>query len=128
MRGHLKQRSPGSWSLVIDMGCDENGKRQQRWSTVRGTKREAEKELTRLLRELDSGTYIEPSKLTVAEYLLSDESKGMAAGVKWFWQMFPKAIEATCDGKLRVHLYPQDADQQQIDAREPQQELPLMPA
>lgn len=34
-----------------------------------GRKKDAESELTRLLHELDTGTYVEPSKLTVKDYL-----------------------------------------------------------
>jgi hypothetical protein len=37
---------------------------------------------------------------------LSDQTKGMAAGVKWFWQLHPKSIEMNADGRLHVGLYP----------------------
>ena len=53
MRGHLKQRSKGSWSIVLDMGRDPaTGKRRQQWQTVRGTKKEAEKKLAELQHQL----------------------------------------------------------------------------
>lgn len=72
-RGYMTQRSPksapDSWSLVLHVGYAANGKRIQKWLTFKGTERAAQKELTRLLRELDTGTYIDPSKQTVAEYL-----------------------------------------------------------
>ena len=43
MRGHIKQRSKGSWSIVLDLGRDPStGKRKQQWVTVRCTKKEAE--------------------------------------------------------------------------------------
>ena len=69
MRGHIKSRSPGSWSIVLSLGQGQDGKPRYKWSTVRGSKRDAQAELTRLLRSQDSGAYIEPSKITVAEYL-----------------------------------------------------------
>jgi integrase len=69
MRGHIKQRAKGSWSIVIDLGRDALGKRKQKWSTVRGTKKEAQAELTRLLNELNTGEYVEPSRMLVSEYL-----------------------------------------------------------
>ena len=69
VKGHLVKRSETSWSLVFDIGLDEQGKRKQKWVTVQGTKKEAEKELNRLLHEMNSGTYIEPSRMTLAEYL-----------------------------------------------------------
>jgi len=69
MRGHIKQRAKGSWSIVLDLGRDASGKRKQKWSTVRGTKKEAQAELSRLLNEVNSGAYVEPSRMLVSEYL-----------------------------------------------------------
>jgi hypothetical protein len=40
---------------------------------------------------------------------LSKGNKGLAMGVRWFWQMFPKAMEAAADGKLRAGLYAAEA-------------------
>jgi len=37
---------------------------------------------------------------------LSDGTKGLAAGVKWFWQLHPKSIELDAEGRLHVGLYP----------------------
>ncbi len=37
---------------------------------------------------------------------LTDGEAGLAAGVKWFWQLFPKSVEVNADGLLRVGLYP----------------------
>lgn len=70
MRGHIRQRTKGSWSIVIDVGRDpETGKRCQNWHTIRGTKRDAEQALREMLVALDKGTYVKPNRLTVAEYL-----------------------------------------------------------
>ena len=69
MRGHLKKRSKDSWSIVIDLGKDASGKRKQKWHTVKGTKKEAEAELSRLLNEVNMGQYIEPTRMLVAQYL-----------------------------------------------------------
>ena len=70
MRGHLKQRSKGSWSIVLDMGRDPaTGKRRQQWQTVRGTKKEAEKKLAELQHQLDTGDYIKQDKLTFGSFL-----------------------------------------------------------
>jgi integrase len=70
MRGHIKQRSKGSWSIVIDVGRDpQTGKRQQQWHTVRGTKKEAEAKLRVLLDSLEKGVYVKPNKMTVGEWL-----------------------------------------------------------
>ena len=69
MRGHIRKRGSKSWAIVLDLGYDAEGKRQQKWHSVKGTKRDAETELTRLIRELDTGTYVEPQRITVAQYL-----------------------------------------------------------
>ncbi|MBT3787135.1 MAG: site-specific integrase [Alphaproteobacteria bacterium] len=69
MRGHIKKRAKGSWSIVIDLGRDATGKRKQKWHTVKGTKKEAEAELNRILNEINSGEYVEPSRMLVRDYL-----------------------------------------------------------
>ena len=69
MRGHIRRRGRSSWAIVIDIGRDANGKRRQKWHTVRGTKRDAERELARLLNELSTGTYVEPSRIRLSDYL-----------------------------------------------------------
>ena len=69
MRGHIRKRGHRSWAIVIDIGRDANGKRRQKWHSVKGTKRDAETKLSELLHDLDKGQYVEPSKLSVAEYL-----------------------------------------------------------
>jgi integrase len=74
MRGSLKQRSKGSWSLILDLGYQLDPvtglkKRQQRWHTFRGTRKDAEGKLTDLLKEVGGGTYVDASKITVGQWL-----------------------------------------------------------
>ena len=69
MKGHIRKRGKGSWAIVIDLGRDSSGKRRQKWHTVHGKKTDAQRELTRILHQLDTGMYVRPSKMTVAEYL-----------------------------------------------------------
>ncbi len=74
MRGSLKKRYKGTWSIVLDLGHQvdtETGlrKRRQKWITVRGTKRDAERKLAELIHRADTGSFIEPSKVTVGEWL-----------------------------------------------------------
>jgi integrase len=68
MRGNITRRGKASWQIKFDLGT-VNGKRATRYATVRGTYKDAQKELTRLLSEADKGMLVDPSKLTVAEYL-----------------------------------------------------------
>ena len=69
MRGHIKQRSKGSWTIWLELERDPTGKRRQKTVTVHGTKREAQQKLTELQGSLDKGTYITPAKTTVGEFL-----------------------------------------------------------
>lgn len=70
MRGTIKQRSKGSWTVIVDLGPDPTtGKRRQHWHTVRGTKREAEAKLAEILHERATGVERPVGKLTVAAFL-----------------------------------------------------------
>jgi integrase len=69
MKGHIRPRGPGTWALVIDVGRDHTGKRRQKWHTVRGTKKDAERELAKLVNDLNSGGYVEQARMSLAEYL-----------------------------------------------------------
>jgi integrase len=55
MRGHVRERRPGVWRVVVSAGFDEAGRRRQIVRTVHGTKKDAMRELTKLLRERDEG-------------------------------------------------------------------------
>ena len=69
-RGSVRQRSPGKWSVIVNLGRDlETGKWRQHWETVKGTKRQAEQRLTQLLREQDTSSFVKPSNGTLGEYL-----------------------------------------------------------
>ena len=69
MKGHIRKRGKRSWAVVIDLGRDANGKRRQKWHTVHGAKRDAQRELADLLSSLNKGDYVEPSRMKVSEYL-----------------------------------------------------------
>ena len=70
MRGHITKRAKDSYTIVINLGTHpQTGKRRQQWVTVKGTKKDAERRLSELLNQLDSGTFVKPGKITVGEYL-----------------------------------------------------------
>ena len=69
MKGHLKERSPGHWAIIIDVPDPITGKRRRKWHSFKGTKREAQIECARLISALQAGTYLEPSKTTLAQFL-----------------------------------------------------------
>jgi integrase len=83
MRGHIRRRGVRSWAVVIDLGRDGSGRRKQKWHSVSGTRSDAEDALVRILRSLQTGEYVEPSKLTVKSYLekwLADYAKPKTSG------------------------------------------------
>jgi integrase len=68
--GHIRQRTPGSWELRYSLGRDPaSGKRRVVTTTVQGKRRDAEKELRRLLRTLDTGEHVDPSRMTLRQWL-----------------------------------------------------------
>ena len=71
MKGHIRERSPGKWAIVLDVGEPDptTGKKKRKWHSFTGTKRQAQSECARLIAALDSGAYVEPTKQTVAEFL-----------------------------------------------------------
>ncbi len=70
MKGSIRQRSKGSWEVCIDTGRDSaTGKRMRHFQTVRGTKREAEQRLAELLVSVGQGSFVKPTRLTLAQFL-----------------------------------------------------------
>src|SRR5258708_32336291 len=69
MKGHIRQRSPGRWAIVLDQRDPETGKRKRRWHSFKGTKREAQSDCARLVAEVKAGGYLEPGKATVSAFL-----------------------------------------------------------
>jgi hypothetical protein len=66
MKGHIRERSPGRWAIVIDVRDPQTGKRKRRWRSFKGTKREAQTRCAQLIAELESGTNIDPARISVA--------------------------------------------------------------
>jgi integrase len=111
MKGHIRPRGKKTWAIVVDIGADPvTGKRRQRWETVHGSKRKAQQALNHKLDELAIGTYVDPSKMTVDEYLkrwLADYAK-------------PKVSAKTYeryDEIVRCHLTPGLGEHSMADLR-----------
>jgi integrase len=69
MKGHIRERSPGHWAIVLDLRDPGTGTRKRKWHAFKGTKRQAQTECSRLITEMSRGTYLEPAKETVAQFL-----------------------------------------------------------
>lgn len=98
-RGSIIERG-GHYTLIINLGRDPTtGKRKQQWVTVKGNKKDAEKRLSEILHQLDTGAYIHPGKTTMGEYL----AKWLAEYAKP--NLSPRGYERY-ESICRVHLIP----------------------
>jgi integrase len=71
MKGHIRERSPGHWAIVIDAQDPKTGKRRRKWHSFKGTKREAQVECARLIGEHKAGRInLALTRITVSEFLL----------------------------------------------------------
>lgn len=68
MRGHVQKRG-GTWSYVLYLGRDPDGKKKYKWVGGHRTKREAEDALVSALERLRTGMWTDPGRTTVGEFL-----------------------------------------------------------
>jgi integrase len=70
MKGHVCEQGKGHWYAVIDIRDPVTGKRKRKWHSLPDCKgkREAEKACRKLVDGLEEGSYVEPSKTTLAQY------------------------------------------------------------
>jgi integrase len=69
MTGHVRRRGERSWELKYDVGTDAAGRRKTRYASFKGTKREAEIELARLISQNAAGDGIDPSRATITDFI-----------------------------------------------------------
>ena len=68
--GNITRRGKNSWRVKYEVNRDPvTGVRQTRYLTVRGTKKSAQRELNRVLHEVDEGAHVDATKESVGEYL-----------------------------------------------------------
>ena len=80
--GHIRPRKrkdgQKTFQLIAELPPDPlTGKRQRKYATIIGSKKEAEKALHKLIDELQYGEYIDRSDITVEEWMK-----------EWLGQMF----------------------------------------
>ncbi len=69
MAGQIIPRGERTWLVRVFLGRDSaKGKRRYLNKTIRGTKKDAQRFLNGVLRDIDLGTFIEPSGVTLNEY------------------------------------------------------------
>jgi len=70
MKGTITRRGKTSWRLKYDLPREsETQERRIAYKTVKGTRKDAEKEKRRLMTAVDKGVHVDPSALTVAVYM-----------------------------------------------------------
>ncbi|HHY38981.1 MAG TPA: site-specific integrase, partial [Clostridia bacterium] len=70
MKGSIRKTGKQSWEIRVDVGKDPStGKRRQKSISIRGTKKEAERKLAEIICQLESGSFVEPAKMTFGEYM-----------------------------------------------------------
>ena len=83
-QGNITKRGKNSWQIKFAVPSVD-GKRQQRYATVRGTLKDAQRKLTELLNAADTGMLPDPCDMTLAEYL--------RAWLKSAHEQSPKTLE-----------------------------------
>ena len=68
MRGNITKRGKSSWRLKLDVD-KAAGSRKTTFKTIRGSRKDAERELAKLISATHDGTFVEASNLTVADHL-----------------------------------------------------------
>jgi integrase len=68
MKGSIRERSPGHWAIILDQRDPATGERKRKWHSFEGTKRAAQAECARLITEIKSGVYVQPSRITLAAF------------------------------------------------------------
>ena len=67
--GSIRQRPDGKWEARYTIGRDPGTGKQVQKSVYGATQAEVRKKLQQATTQIDSGTYLEPSKMTVAQWL-----------------------------------------------------------
>lgn len=116
MRGHVRKRGAASWEVKFDAGRDDSGRRNIRYVTVKGTKQQAQAKLAELLAALGSGSFVEPSKLTVAAFVRARIAQWQAIGdisprtAQRYHQLAEHQIAPHIGGVLLQKLRPLDIE------------------
>lgn len=112
MKGHVRKRG-NVWYAVIDVR-DPSGKRKRKWHSLPQCKKErdAENECAKLITELTGGSYVEPSKLTLAQFferwLKHIKPNVSPRTLERYSQIATKNIVPLIGGKMLAKLQPID--------------------
>src|SRR5262245_47731792 len=80
MKGHIRKRGTNSWEIKLDTDRVD-GQRKTIYRNVKGSKREAQATLAKLITEVESGGHVEPHKLTVIQHVRNRVALWRANGI-----------------------------------------------
>jgi hypothetical protein len=69
MRGHLQHRGGDAWRIKVYLGRSADGRKRHLERTVSGSRRDAERKLSRLVVEVDAGRHAAAASMTCGELL-----------------------------------------------------------
>jgi len=80
MEGHIRKRTHTTtdgretvrWYVVVELGRPADGRRRQKWHGGFRTRKEAEVARAKLVGDLHAGTYHEPSRMTLREWVIDN--------------------------------------------------------
>jgi integrase len=122
MKGHVRRRGANSFELKYEAGVDpRTGQRITKYRSFKGTKREAQDELVRLMESVRRGDHVDPSKLTVAEFVSGRvtqweaSNKISAVTAERYRQLLDNQIVPHIGAKLLQKLLPADIERWHTD-------------
>lgn len=116
MRGYIRERGENYFELSFDLEADATGKRKRKFHSFRGSKREAQRKLAELIAGVSGGSYIEPSKLQVADFVRGRIDQWEASGTisartaQRYRQLCEKQIAPQIGSKVVQKLRPIDIE------------------
>jgi integrase len=107
MQGHVRKRvhttkdgrQTVNWYVVVDLARGSDGKRRQKWHGGFRTRKEAEAERARIVNELNGGGYLEPSSITLEEWVRDGWLPTTKSGVK-------PSTHHSYERNLELHVLP----------------------
>jgi integrase len=89
----MRQRSPGSWELKVEIGRAPDGSRRTETRTHKGSKRSAKLALATLVAEIGKGAHADKSSLTLAQHVAERIDT---------WRALGKITRLTAEGYQRL--------------------------
>jgi integrase len=131
-RGNISKRGKSSWRIKIERKAERPGDKPKVFTeTVKGRRQDAERRLTELLGQIDTGTAVDPSKLTVAAHVRQwiEDANGSPKTKEGYRQKCEGQIVPFIGDILLQKLRPMDVEQWHKDllARGSKKGRPLAP-